>query len=256
MNRAEAEKILQSKFGLSSFYDEQWEAISKLLRGERILMIQRTGFGKSLVFQFSAMLLQGTTVIFSPLIALMREQVNRLKQLGLSAAYINSTLSPEEKQDTLQNAEMGKYKMLYIAPERQEDEEWQHVVQRMKLGMVVVDEAHCISTWGHDFRPSYRRIVNVVKQLQTDFPVLACTATATLRVQQDVEVQFDNSNLTVLRGNLGRPNFELKVVSCINQEDKMAGVLRVISKIQGTGVVYCGHRLKQKYIQNGWTSMV
>jgi len=240
MTREEAERILQSKFGLPYFYDEQWEAIDKLLKGQRILMIQRTGFGKSLVFQFSALLLQGTTVVFSPLIALMREQVNRLKELGLPAAYINSTLSPEEKHETLQNAERGKYKLLYIAPERQEDEEWQKVVQRMRLGMVVVDEAHCISTWGHDFRPSYRRIVNVVKQLQTDFPVLACTATATLRVQQDIKVQFDNSRLTVLRGNLSRPNFTLKVISCDNQEDKMAGVLRIISSIQGTGVIYCG----------------
>lgn len=240
MTRREAEKILQAKFGFSSFYDEQWEAINRLLNGERILMIQRTGFGKSLVFQFTGILLQGTTVIFSPLIALMREQVNRLRELGISAAYINSTLSPEEKVTVLQNAEHGRYKLLYIAPERQEDEEWQQVVQRMRLGMVVVDEAHCISTWGHDFRPSYRRIVNVVKQLQKDFPVLACTATATPRVQQDIEVQFDNSRLTVLRGNLSRPNFALKVINCQNQEDKLAGVLQIIKSLQGTGVVYCG----------------
>jgi len=240
MTRREAEKILQTKFGFSSFYDEQWEAISRLLNGERILMIQRTGFGKSLVYQFTGMLLQGTTVIFSPLIALMREQVNRLKELGIPAAYINSTLTPEEKAAALQNAERGKYKLLYIAPERQEDEEWQQVVQRMRLGMIVVDEAHCISTWGHDFRPSYRRIVNVVKQLQKDFPVLACTATATLRVQRDIEVQFDNSRLTVLRGNLSRPNFALEVIRCKNQEDKMSGVLRIVSSIQGTGVIYCG----------------
>lgn len=232
MTRTEAEKILQSKFGLPYFYDEQWEAINKLLKGERILMIQRTGFGKSLVFQFSAIFLQGTTVIFSPLIALMREQVNRLKELGLPAAYINSTLSQEEKQVVLQNAENGKYKLLYIAPERLEDEEWQLVAQRMRLGMVVVDEAHCISTWGHDFRPSYRRIVNVVKQLQTDFPVLACTATATKRVQHDIEVQFDNSRLTVLRGSLCRPNFALKVISCENQEGKLAGVLRIVSSFK------------------------
>jgi ATP-dependent DNA helicase RecQ len=240
MTREEAERILQSKFGLPYFYDEQWEAIDKLLKGQRILMIQRTGFGKSLVFQFSAILLNGTTVIFSPLIALMREQVNRLKELGLPAAYINSTLTPEEKHEALQNAEKGKYKLLYIAPERQEDEEWQKVVQRMRLGMVVVDEAHCISTWGHDFRPSYRRIVNVVKQLQTDFPVLACTATATIKVQQDIEVQFDNSRLTVLRGNLSRPNFALRVIHCEKQEDKMAGVLQIVSSLKGTGVIYCG----------------
>jgi len=240
MTKAEAERILQSKFGLSYFYEEQWEAISKLLNGERILMIQRTGYGKSLVFQFAGMILKGTTVIFSPLIALMREQVNKLKELGLPAAYINSTLSLEEKDEVLKNAENGAYKLLYIAPERQEDESWQEVVQRMKLGMVVVDEAHCISTWGHDFRPSYRRIVNVVKQLQTDFPVLACTATATLRVQQDIEVQFDNSRLTVLRGNLSRENFALNVIKCNSQEDKLAGVLRIVKGLEGTGVIYCG----------------
>jgi ATP-dependent DNA helicase RecQ len=240
MTRTDAEKILQEKFGLPYFYEEQWEAISKLLNGERILMIQRTGFGKSLVFQFAGMLLEGTTVIFSPLIALMREQVNKLKELKLPAAYINSTLSPEEKNEVMRNAEKGMYKLLYIAPERQEDEEWQLVVQRMRLGMVVVDEAHCISTWGHDFRPSYRRIVNVVKQLQNDFPVLACTATATIRVQQDIESQFDNSRLTVLRGDLSRVNFALNVISCNNLEDKMAGVLQVVNGNHGTGVIYCG----------------
>ncbi len=231
---------MQSRFGLPFFYEEQWEAINRLLNGERILMIQRTGYGKSLVFQFAGMMLKGTTVIFSPLIALMREQVNRLRELGLPAAYINSTLSLEEKAEVLKNAENGAYKLLYIAPERQEDESWQEVVQKMKLGMVVVDEAHCISTWGHDFRPSYRRIVNVVKQLQTDFPVLACTATATLRVQQDIEVQFDNSRLTVLRGKLSRENFALKVIKCDNQEDKLAGVLRIVKELEGTGIIYCG----------------
>jgi ATP-dependent DNA helicase RecQ len=240
MNRSEAESILQQKFGLPYFYDEQWEAISRLLKGERILMIQRTGFGKSLVFQFAGMLLQGTTIIFSPLIALMREQVNKLKELGLPAAYINSTLTPEEKAVVLRNAENGRYKLLYIAPERQEDEEWQKVVQRMRLAMVVVDEAHCISTWGHDFRPSYRRIVNVVKQLQRDFPVLACTATATLKVQQDIETQFDNTRLTVLRGNLSRENFILNYVKCINKEDKLAMVLRIVKALGGTGIIYCG----------------
>lgn len=240
MTRAEAEVILQSKFGLRHFYDEQWEAISRLLKGERILMIQRTGFGKSLVFQFTAMHLQGTTVVFSPLIALMREQVDRLKRLGLPAAYINSSLTNEEKAEVMFNAVSGKYKLLYIAPERLEDEDWQSVAQRMKLGMVVVDEAHCISVWGHDFRTSYRRIVNLAKQLQKDFPVLACTATATKKVQNDIEVQFDNSRLTVLRGNLSRPNFSLQVIRCNNQEDKMIGVLKKIFEIEGVGVIYCG----------------
>ena len=240
LTRETAESILQEKFGIARFYDEQWEAVDKLLKGERILMIQKTGYGKSLVFQFAGMLLEGTTIIFSPLIALMRDQVNKLKDLGLPAAYLNSSLSPEEKEEVLQQAEAGAIKLLYIAPERQEDQQWQEVLQRMRLSMVVVDEAHCISTWGHDFRPSYRRIVHVVQQLQEDFPVMACTATATPRVQKDIEKQFDNSRLTVLRGNLARKNFNMKVITCENQEDKMAGVLDFVRSAEGTGIIYCG----------------
>ena len=256
MIKEQAEHILRTKFGLHHFYDEQWEAISRLLNGERILMIQRTGFGKSLVFQFAATMLYGTTIIFSPLIALMREQVKRLQALNLPAAFINSTLDPQEKAKILEKAERGDYKLLYIAPERQEDESWQRVVQKMRLAMVVVDEAHCISAWGHDFRPSYRRIVNVVKQLQKDFPVMACTATATKRVQQDIEVQFDNTKLTVLRGNLGRENFSLNVVQCENQEHKLAALLRLVERIEGTGVIYCGTQaetetVSQWLVQNG-----
>ena len=250
MTKEKAEELLRAKFGLPEFYDEQWEAISRLLNGERVLMIQRTGFGKSLVYQFAGIVLEGTTVIFSPLIALMRDQVSKLQELNLPAAFINSTLNKEEKEEILRKAENGDYKLLYITPERQEDEKWHQVIRKMRLGMVVVDEAHCISAWGHDFRPSYRRIVNVVKQLQDDFPVLACTATATMRVQHDIETQFDNSKLTVLRGNLGRDNFKLNVIHCNNQEDKMVGVVQLVKSLKGTGIIYCGTRAVSETYSN------
>ena len=250
MTRAEAEVNLKQWFGISSFYDEQWEAIRRLLAGERILMIERTGYGKSLVFQFSAMMLPGTTVIFSPLIALMRDQVNKLRSLGIPAAYVNSTLSVEEKKLTLNRAITGNFKLLYIAPERQEDEEWQEAVRKMKLGMVVVDEAHCISVWGHDFRPSFRRIINLVRQLQSNFPVLACTATATPRVQKDIEKQFDNTKLSVIRGDLSRPNFTLKVIRVENQEAKMLSVLDFLNKVDGSGLMYCGTRVESEQYGN------
>ena len=214
MSREEAEVMLRSKFGLPHFYDEQWEAIERLLKGERVLMIQRTGFGKSLVYQFVAQVSKGTTLVFSPLIALMRDQVNKMQELGLPAALINSSLEPEEREVILSNAEKGAYKMLYVAPERLQDRRWLFAIQHMELGMVVVDEAHCTSTWGHEFRPDYRRIVQVVSLLKADIPVLACTATATPRVQDDIAQQFDNSRLSVIRGSLARPNFSCSVIRC------------------------------------------
>lgn len=246
MNRAQAEAKLQSRFKLPSFYDEQWRAIEKLLAGERVLMIERTGFGKSLVYQFAAIEREGVTVIFSPLIALMRDQVQKLQALGIPAAFVNSTLDKEEKDAILLKAKEGAYKMLYIAPERQEDETWQETVSQLRLGMVVVDEAHCISSWGHDFRPSYRRIVNLVKQLDSSFPVLACTATATLRVQEDIRSQLDNSRLTLIRGDLSRPNFGLCVVHADSQEAKMCHLLKLMRRLEGTGVIYCGTQVESE----------
>jgi len=246
MNREEAEVKLQRWFKLPAFYDEQWRAIEKLLAGERVLMIERTGFGKSLVYQFAAMEREGVTIIFSPLIALMRDQVIKLQTLGIPAAFINSTLEQEEKDDILQKARQGEYKMLYIAPERQEDQTWQRTVSHLRLGMVVVDEAHCISSWGHDFRPSYRRIVNLVKRLDMGFPVLACTATATIRVQEDIRSQLDNSRLTLIRGSLSRPNFGLCVVHTDSQEAKMSHLLKLMQRLEGTGIVYCGTQVESE----------
>jgi len=148
MTRQEAETILQLAFKLPKFYEEQWEAIDKILKGERVLLIEKTGFGKSLCFQFPATIFKGTTVIFSPLIALMRDQVKKLTALGISARCINSEQTNEENSQIISDAKEGKIKILYIAPERQENSEWIEATRQMNLSMVVVDEAHCISVWG------------------------------------------------------------------------------------------------------------
>ena len=250
LNRKEAERHLEKRFGLSSFYDEQWEVIDRLLQGQRVFMIQRTGYGKSLVYQFAATELAGTTVIFSPLIALMRDQVNKLRELGVSAAYINSSLSPEEKQDTLNKAVQGEYDLIYIAPERLEDLAWQDAVREMDLAMVVVDEAHCISVWGHDFRPQYRRIVEVVKLLQKDFPVLACTATATNRVEEDVADQLGGKQVHVIRGNLLRSNFRLSIIKVTEQDAKLVIIKKLLKQTEHTGIIYCGTRAEAEEISN------
>ena len=145
MTRNEAEIILKKRFGLEKFYDKQWEAIERIYKGERVLLIEKTGFGKSLCFQFPATVFEGTTVIFSPLIALMRDQVKKLNFLNISAKCISSEQTPEENSKIIEEAKSGKVKILYIAPERQENEEWMEAVRHMHLSMIVIDEAHCIS---------------------------------------------------------------------------------------------------------------
>jgi ATP-dependent DNA helicase RecQ len=242
MDRREAEIILKERFHLQEFYDEQWNTIERIFKGERILLIERTGYGKSLCFQFPAIIFTGITVIFSPLIALMRDQVKKLNGLGIPARCINSEQSKEENTRIIGETREGKIKILYIAPERQENAEWLEATRQLNLSMVVVDEAHCISVWGHDFRPSFRRIINLVNLLPKGLPVLATTATATLKVQEDIAAQMGN-DLVIIRGNLIRENFRFYVVKVQSEEEKMIWLGRYLPKIFGSGILYTGTRV-------------
>lgn len=242
MTRHKAEIVLQRTFKLSRFYDEQWTTIEKILKGERVLLIEKTGFGKSLCFQFPAILHSGTTVIFSPLIALMRDQVKKLNSLGISAKCVNSEQTGEENSQILTDAKAGKIKILYIAPERQENSEWIEATRQLNLSMVVVDEAHCISVWGHDFRPSFRRIINLINLLPKGLPVLATTATATKKVEADIAEQM-GSNLTVIRGNLMRDNFRLFVIKVTSEDEKLLWLGKNLEKLPGSGILYTGTRV-------------
>ncbi|MDZ4712944.1 MAG: RecQ family ATP-dependent DNA helicase [bacterium] len=242
MTRQEAELILQKTFKLQKFYDEQWATIDKILKGEKVLLIERTGFGKSLCFQFPATVFEGTTIIFSPLIALMRDQVKKLTELGINARCINSEQTHEVNTQIINEAKKGKIKILYIAPERQENSEWIEGTQQMNLSMVVVDEAHCISVWGHDFRPAFKRIINLVKLLPKDLPVLATTATATKRVEQDIARQIGN-NIMTIRGNLMRDNFRLFVVKVTSEDEKLIWLGKNMNRLPGSGILYTGTRV-------------
>ncbi len=245
MKREDAEIILKRKFKIERFYDKQWEAIERILKGEKVLLIEKTGFGKSLCFQFPAIIFDGTTVIFSPLIALMRDQVKKLNSLNISAKCINSEQSSEENSKIIEEAKSGKVKILYIAPERQENEEWIEAVRYMNLSMVVIDEAHCVSVWGHDFRPAFRRIINLVKLLPAGLPVLATTATATKKVEKDIEDQIGNG-ITVIRGNLLRENFQLYAIKVNSDDEKLIWLgknIEILSdRLKGTGIIYTGTR--------------
>ena len=242
MNRNQAKHTLKQVFNLDHFYGDQWAAIEKLLNGGRVLLIEKTGFGKSLCYQFPATQFAGLTIVFSPLIALMRDQVKYLKSIGIPSACVNSEQEFRKNSEILEKARQGKIKILYIAPERQENQEWLEAVRHMKLSMVVVDEAHCVSVWGHDFRPSFRRIINLVKLLPSNFPVLATTATATERVANDIIAQI-GGNVTLIRGNLLRENFHLRVVRVDSEEAKMAWLAEFLKKENGNGLIYTGTRV-------------
>jgi ATP-dependent DNA helicase RecQ len=240
--RHEQEYKLKQTFGLDRFHDDQWETIDRILKGERVLLIEKTGFGKSLCFQYPATVFMGTTVIFSPLIALMRDQVKKLNSLGIVAKCINSEQTTEENTQIIEDAKSGKVKILYIAPERQENIEWIEATRQMNLSMVVIDEAHCISVWGHDFRPAFRRIINLVKLLPTGLPVLATTATATKKVETDIASQI-GGNISVLRGKLLRENFRLYVVKVTSENEKLIWLGQNLDKLEGTGILYTGTRV-------------
>jgi ATP-dependent DNA helicase RecQ len=250
MKRSEAEIELKKKFRLNEFYDDQWTVIEKLFNGERILLIEKTGYGKSLCYQFPAVHFEGTTIVFTPLIALMRDQIAKLDSLGISAKCINSNQTEEENQSVIEDAKRNKIKLLYIAPERMENAEWLQTARQLKISMVVVDEAHCISVWGHDFRPAYRRIIQLINLLPVSFPVLATTATATKRVEEDVKKQI-GKNVTSLRGNLFRENLKLLVVNVKDEDEKMVWIGKNADKLNGNGVIYAGTQVSTE-IYSKW----
>jgi ATP-dependent DNA helicase RecQ len=250
MDRVGAEKQLKKLFHFDRFYDDQWQTIKRILNGERILLIEKTGYGKSLCYQFPATQFDGLTVVFSPLIALMRDQLKKMDELGIPAKCINSEQDDAENEAIINEARQGKLRILYIAPERQENEKWIEATRSMNLKMVVIDEAHCISVWGHDFRPAFRRIINLVKLLPAGFPVLATTATATKRVEKDIVRQM-GSNTVSIRGNLLRSNFNLRVVKVNSEDEKMVWLGKTLGKLPGTGIVYTGTRVNTE-IYSRW----
>lgn len=248
MTRTQAEAQLKANFGIDHFYDEQWRAIDMLLQGRRVLMVEKTGFGKSLCYQFPATQLTGTAVVFSPLVALMNDQVESLRRRGISAACLNYMQAPEEQDEVLRQAKRGQLKVLYISPERQENSKWSEAVapgSGMRISMIVIDEAHTISQWGHDFRPAFRKIGELVRRMPNSIPVLAVTATATERVQADIARQISTSggsDITSIRGELCRDNFRLHVVRVKSDEEKMAWLAQYLPNMEGSGLIYAGTR--------------
>lgn len=251
------EQVLRERFGFSEFRPGQREAIETLLERRRLLCIQPTGHGKSLLYQLPATLLPGMTVVVSPLLALMRDQIGQLiERFGISAASINSDQLDEENQAAISAARAGQLEILFVAPERLDNLADFEFLLALDVSLLVVDEAHCISTWGHDFRPSYRRIVDAVASFaarRPDLRVLALTATANDRTEADIVslLGTEAGTLAVHRQGMDRPNLALEVHGVRGLPEKLARLTRVVSRelerlraagLTGSGILYCATR--------------
>jgi len=257
---------LRERFGLSAFHPWQREAIEELLEGrQKVLVIAPTGGGKSLCYQLPAAVLDGTSIVISPLIALMEDQVRALTQRGVAATYLASTLDPGELRDREGELFRGRYQLVYVAPERLESLRLVEGLARLRPPLLAIDEAHCISQWGHDFRPSYLRLGEVIERLRPS-RVIACTATATPIVRQEIQERLglgSSESAVILRG-FSRPNLHLAAVesdSSGQRRQLMLGALRdalgMPESPRGGAIVYAATRRNTEKVaevlrREGW----
>jgi ATP-dependent DNA helicase RecQ len=230
---------LKQHFALDEFRPGQAEVISSVVSGRNTVVVMPTGAGKSLCYQLPAMLLDGVTVVVSPLIALMHDQVEQLTAKGIRTAFINSTLSDAERADRQRRLRAGEYKLVYVAPERFRSEAFVSALQDARLALFAIDEAHCISQWGHDFRPDYALLGQVRKRLRPPRTV-ALTATATPEVRDDVVRVLLMKDPQVYVAGFDRPNLFLEVCNVTGDADKKQALTQLAA--DGSGVVYCSTR--------------
>ena len=218
---------LQKFFNFEDFLDNQRPVIEKIISGNDICVVMPTGAGKSLCYQLPALMIEGYTLVVSPLIALMYDQVNSLRRRKIAAAFINSTVSFHEQLQITEAAGRGEVKLLYVAPERLQSDFFNNFMQKNPPAMLVVDEAHCISEWGHDFRPSYRKIGEVAARTGIR-QICAFTATATPEVCHDIRKQLHRDRMELLVAGFRRPNLSFKVVECEGSKEAKLTVLKLI----------------------------
>ncbi len=233
-------EVLYRYFGYSSFRSGQAELIDAQLSGRDVFGIMPTGGGKSLCYQIPALIMDGITLVVSPLISLMKDQVSSLKSMGIPAAYVNSSLSTEQIRIVLRNIQQQKYKIIYVAPERLLTENFLSAIYNLKIAMLAVDEAHCISQWGQDFRPSYLRIAEFLKHLKYRPVVSAFTATATCEVRNDIEQILGLQNPLQVMTGYDRPNLRFEVL----KPSKKPLTLRTLvdARVKKSGIIYCATR--------------
>ncbi|WP_025848062.1 DNA helicase RecQ [Brevibacillus agri] len=235
-----AQEVLQKYFGYESFREGQKKIIESLLAGHDTIGIMPTGGGKSICYQVPAMLFDGVTIVISPLISLMKDQVDVLVNMGIAATQINSSLDYSEVRERLRMAARGEYKLLYIAPERLESETFQNLIRNVPISFVAVDEAHCVSQWGHDFRPSYLEIARFLRTLPERPIVAALTATATPEVTADIKRQLSLEDERLFITGFGRDNLILSVRKGENRRGFIQAYLK--ANRQHAGIIYAATR--------------
>ncbi|HYC31358.1 MAG TPA: ATP-dependent DNA helicase RecQ, partial [Gemmatimonadales bacterium] len=233
-------EALHRSFGLEQFRPGQLPAATAVLEGRDIVAVMPTGAGKSLCFQLPALLLDGVTLVVSPLIALMKDQVDRLRARGFPAAALHSGLAPGDRQAAEAALAAGRLKLLYVAPERLGGPAFRESLRHARVARLIVDEAHCISQWGHDFRPDYRRLAGLRAELGVS--AAAFTATATPDVRKDIAVQLGLRDPVELVTGFERPNLTLAVESCRGRDDKVAALDRLIADVGTPGIIYAATR--------------
>lgn len=234
------EAILKQYFGYDSFRYGQEEIIEKVLSGDNALGILPTGSGKSLCYQIPGLMFEGTTLVISPLISLMQDQVDALKKRGISAECINSTMSKVDLKSVMDRMTSGELQFLYVAPERFNNDEFRQAVIETKIPFVAFDEAHCISKWGHDFRPSYQNIIPELKALLPEAQIVAVTATATEEVEENIQELLDINNHAVFKTSVKRENLILSVNPTYQREQFILSYIQ--DHINASGIIYVSTR--------------
>lgn len=241
---SDALEILKSTFGYQTFRDGQEQIIDATLAGKDVLVLLPTGGGKSICYQIPALLQPGITIVVSPLLSLMQDQVDALQATGIAATFLNSSQTPQQQQEVCQGLGKGDYRLLYVAPERLMKWDFICSLQDLPISLIAIDEAHCVSHWGHDFRPEYRQLGQLKQHFPTT-PMIALTATADLATRDDIVQQLCLQDPFVFKGSFDRPNIRYMQ----SQKYKpMEQLRRFVSQQDGSGIVYCSSRKKVEQV--------